>query len=141
MSHPRITARQFKELAKLRIEEAATLLRGRKQQGTYYLSGYAVECALKAIIAAKTKRNEFPPSPSYVRNVYTHDLEELLALAGLKDRLDAELKRNPALAANWGVVKLWNESSRYVVTGLTGKDMYRAVSEADGVLQWIQRFW
>jgi HEPN domain-containing protein len=141
MSQPRITARQLKELALLRIEEAATLLRGKKQQGTYYLCGYAVECALKAIIAAETRRNEFPPAPSYVRSIYTHDLEELLALAGLKDKLDAELKRNPALAANWGVVKLWNESSRYALSGLTGKDMYRAVSDPDGVLQWIQNFW
>ena len=141
MSEPRITARQLQELAQLRLDEAAALLRSRKQQGAYYLAGYSVECAIKAVVAKKTKRHDFPPSPSYVRRVYTHNLEELMAAAGLNDALDAELRVNPPLATNWGVVKLWSESVRYIVSGLKGRDMYRAVSGPDGVLQWIRRFW
>jgi len=61
MSGLPLTRRDFQVLAGLRAEEAAILVRNRKHQGAYYLGGYAVECALKARIAKKTKRHEFPP--------------------------------------------------------------------------------
>jgi hypothetical protein len=37
--------RDFKILAELRSEEVLILLAKGKQQGAYYLAGYAVECA------------------------------------------------------------------------------------------------
>jgi hypothetical protein len=67
-----IYRRDFKALADLRAEEAGILLAERKTQGAYYLAGYAVECALKACIAKKTKRFEFPPKKAYVEKAYSH---------------------------------------------------------------------
>jgi hypothetical protein len=45
-----ITRSDFQRLADLRIQEAQGLLGLGHTAGTYYLGGYAVECALKACI-------------------------------------------------------------------------------------------
>jgi hypothetical protein len=136
-----VTRHDFQRLADLRASEAGVLAHNRKQQGAYYLAGYAVECALKACIAKQTKRHEFPPKHDYVREVYTHDLNKLLRLAGLDKQLETDMKANAALASNWNVVKLWDEAKRYVSSGLKGKDMYAALTGSDGVLTWIKQRW
>ena len=136
-----LTRRELQVLADLRVKEAAILVKNREEQGAYYLGGYAVECALKACIAKKTKRHEFPPKRKYVDQVYSHELTSLLILAELKDQLEKDMKRNPALAANWGVVKSWSESSRYISSGLKGKDLYTAIIVGYGVLPWIKQRW
>jgi hypothetical protein len=70
----------FQRLAQLRIDEAKILFGQRQPSGTYYLAGYAIECALKAIIAKQFRADEIPDK-SLVNRVYTHDLPELLRLA------------------------------------------------------------
>jgi len=132
-----IYRKDFRTLTELRISEAKILLSNRKEHGAYYLAGYAVECALKACIAKKTKRFQFPPKADEVRKVYSHRLEELVEAAGLKDQRDRELKSNSSFAANWNTVKDWTEESRYKTTGLNGRDMYNAVTDVHGVLPWI----
>jgi HEPN domain-containing protein len=136
-----IYRRDFKALADLRAEEARILLAKGKRQGAYYLAGYAVECALKACIAKKTKRFEFPPKADHVRKLYRHGLNELLNLAGLDVQLRKDMAVNKAFEANWSTVKDWTAESRYRTSGLNGKDMYNAVTGADGVLAWIKLRW
>ena len=136
-----LTRREFQRLAELRAREAGALLRSRHPIGSYYLSGYAVECALKACIAKQTRRYEFPPKAKYAREIYTHKLESLLKLAGLDKHLDNEMATNFALARNWGVVKGWDEESRYRSSGLKGKDLHAAIAGPDGVLSWIKQHW
>jgi hypothetical protein len=131
-----LSRRDLQRLAELRAREAGALSRSRKQQGAYYLAGYAVECALKACIAKKTKRHDFPDR-SLANKVYTHDLTALLREAGLEAELDRDMQANPALAANWNTVKIWKEESRYVTTGLRGRDLHLAITGTDGVLPWI----
>jgi hypothetical protein len=137
----RKTRRDFQRLAELRAKEAAALAKSRNQQGAYYLGGFAIECALKACIAKKTRRHDFPADKNYAGQVYTHDLNELLKLAGLSPQLDKDIRTQPELATNWGVVKGWTVGSRYETTGLNGKDMVAAVSSSNGVLQWIKIYW
>jgi hypothetical protein len=133
--------KDFKVLAELRIAEAKVLLGSRKEQGAYYLAGYAVECAAKACIAKRTKRFQFPPKAEEAREVYSHKLEKLVESAGLKDQLRRELKSSTSFAANWNTVKDRTEESRYKTTGLNGKDLYNAVSGVNGVLPWIKLRW
>jgi HEPN domain-containing protein len=141
VAHTPLYRKDFKILAELRAAEAGVLATRGKQHGAYYLAGYAVECALKACIARKTKRYEFPPPANVTRDVYTHDLTLLLRQAGLEDQLTQDMRANPALAANWNAVKGRNEMTRYVTTGLNGRDFYKAVAGADGVLPWIKQRW
>jgi len=136
-----LTRREFQILADLRAKEAGVLANNGNEEGSYYLGGYAVECALKACIAKQTRRHEFPPKRTYVDKVYSHELTSLLKLAELEDQLEEDMKRRPALAANWTVVKNWNEGSRYVTSGLKGKDLYTAIAGANGVLPWIKLRW
>lgn len=118
-----IYRRDFKALADLRAEEARVLVAKGKQQGSYYPAGYAVECALKACIAKKTKRFEFPPKAEHVRRLYQHGLPDLLILSGLHKQLIRQLASNNNFATNWSIVKEWTVESRYRASGLDGKDM------------------
>jgi hypothetical protein len=136
-----LTRKDFQRLADLRAREAGALLRARNPIGSYYLAGYAIECALKACIAKRTRRHEFPPRPKDAHEVYTHNLVSLLRLAELQKDLENDMAMNPALAKNWGVVKVWDEESRYRCAGLNGKDLHAAIVGPDGVLQWIRQRW
>lgn len=131
----------FQVLADLRVEEAASLIASGHGQGAYYLCGYAVECALKACIAKKTKAYQFPPKMDEIRNIYSHRLNELLRVSGLDDELETETKTNKALEVNWNAVRDWTEESRYRTSGLNGRDLYAAVTGADGVLPWLKLRW
>jgi hypothetical protein len=136
-----IYRKDFKTLADLRIAEASVLLAKHKEQGAYYLAGYAVECALKACIAKQTKKSQFPPRVDEVREIYSHRLNKLVSFAGLDADLKKEINANPAFATNWSTVKDWTEESRYITSGLNGKDMYNAVAGTNGVLPWIKLRW
>ena len=50
----------LQRLSRLRARDARTLFAAGQYDGVYYLGGFAVECALKACIARKTQRHEFP---------------------------------------------------------------------------------
>lgn len=132
---------EFQRLADLRADEAAALVRSRRQQGAYYLAGYAIECALKACIAKKTRRHQFPLGRDYVSKVYDHNLQELLKVADLQTPLKNEIRMNRALQIYWNVVKDWDVGCRYELTGRNGADMVKAVTAREGVLQWIKRYW
>lgn len=136
-----IYRRDFRTLAELRAEEARLLLRNRRPLGAYYLAGYSVECALKACIAKQRKRYEFPPKRRSVEKMYSHDLDILIDVAGLKSELQQEIERNSEFAENWNTVKDWTSDSRYETSGLNGKELYNAVVGPNGVLPWIRARW
>ena len=52
--------RDLQALADAKIKEAQALYRSGRYDGACYLAGYAVECALKACIAKRTKKHDFP---------------------------------------------------------------------------------
>ena len=133
----------FQTLAKIRLDEAKVLLDNGKPDGAYYLAGYAVECALKACIAKRPKRHDFPVEPATLREYYTHNLEQLVKVADLKRLHEADLRSNTALKANWAIVKDWDETGRYKQWTLTeAQDLFNAISaKLDGVLAWIRRHW
>jgi HEPN domain-containing protein len=137
-----MTRRELQQLARMRLREAAVLLRARQYSGAYYLCGYAVECALKACIAKRTRRYDFPDRV-LARDAWTHDLEALLKVAGLKDALDTDIKLDQTLRDSWGTVRDWTEASRYQRwAAKDAQNLYDAVSdETHGVLQWLQWHW
>ena len=83
----------FQRISKLRVKEAKTLLDKGFYSGAYYLLGYSVECALKACIAKKIKRHDFPEL-KFVNKSYTHNLEQLLNVSGLTLELEKQMKNN-----------------------------------------------
>jgi hypothetical protein len=99
-----VNRRDFKRLAELRLREAEALLRARHFSGAYYLGGYAIECALKACIAKRTKRFDFPEAPGKVRDYYSHDLEQLVRVALLNSELEQRKSSDPQFAGFWRIV-------------------------------------
>jgi hypothetical protein len=87
------TRRDFQQLARLRLREARQLIGSGNPEGGYYLTGLAVECALKACIAKNTRRHDFPPNQGAIRDIYTHDLPKLIGAARLQAALDADTKK------------------------------------------------
>lgn len=137
-----MTRKDFQRLTRLRLRDARTLLANGNNEGAYYLTGLAVECALKSAIARKTRRHDFPPEPKFVRDsVYIHDLNKLLTAAGLESILNAAVVGNAALKTNWALVKDWKPESRYLMSGLNGRELYRAAAGRNGVLGWLRLHW
>src|SRR5260370_40611533 len=102
-----MTRKDFQRLTRLRLNEARTLLRNGNKEGAYYLTGLAVECALKAAIARRTQRHEVPPKPTIVRGIYDHDLNTLLKAAGLEKGFDEVAGGNAPLKQNEGLLNDW----------------------------------
>ncbi len=132
----------LKALADTRAADAQYLLAGGRHSAAYYLAGYAIECGLKAVIAHSFRAGVIP-SKRFVDKVYTHNLSELLSLAGLKGQLDADSDQSADLRAAWAIVSSWNEASRYELIDPFGATaMVEAVTNAQyGMMQWLRRHW
>jgi len=137
-----MTRRKLQKIAYMRRREALALLKKGLFSGCYYLSGYVVECGLKACIAKKVRKHEFPDKET-VNQSYTHNLVQLLGIAGLEIKFKEKALRSKQFEVNWSTIKDWSENSRYeVINEKKAKDMYKAlINRKDGVLQWIKLYW
>jgi hypothetical protein len=133
----------LQHLSELRLKESAVLLDAGCFEGSYYLAGYAIECAIKACFARKTEQYDFPNIKA-VDKIYKHDPTTLISAAGLEEDWDKELKSNKAFNANWAIVKQWSEQKRYTAkTAETdARDLLNAINDpASGVLTWLKKLW
>jgi HEPN domain-containing protein len=133
---------RFSRVGSIRLEDAKILLRNGRYEGCYYLSGYVVECGLKACIAKLTKRYDFPDK-SLGKEVFTHDLTRLLTMAKLEAARDTEFRLDNEFRLNWLVVRERGEQSRYEVPGQQqAEDILNAVADCrHGVFRWIKQHW
>ena len=140
MSDPSVA--NLKLLSEMRLEDAFVLLRSGRHSAAYYLSGYAVECGFKAIIARSFQQGVIPDK-RLVEKVYTHDLLQLVMLSGLKSQLDAHTKASTVFERNWFVVSDWREASRYaIIDPVSAGAMLNSVAEPNsGVLPWLKQYW
>lgn len=138
---------QLRQLADDRVLDAAALIAGGRWSFAYYVSGYAVECGLKACVLARMGVTGWIFEPRVkIDEVITHDFTKLLAIAGLTPDHNSALATSAAgsgaFVGNWGIALSWNVSSRYAPhTEAEARELYRAVTEADGVLPWIRNYW
>jgi HEPN domain-containing protein len=132
----------LQRLAIERINDAKVLLAARHWSAAYYIAGYAVECSLKACIAKLMKSEEFPDK-TFAEKCWTHNLQQLLGLAGLKADLDASMRDDADLAQSWNVVKDWTEASRYVRTAKENAvRLYEKITDRrHGVMTWLKQRW
>jgi HEPN domain-containing protein len=97
--------RSFQKLAGARLLDSKALLKAKRYDAAYYVAGYAIECALKACIAKRTRLYDFPPRDT--RDFYSHEIEKLLNLAGIKKYFQQERSNDAILAQHWDTVKDW----------------------------------
>jgi len=134
---------ELEKLVEIRVKEAEILLNSNCFQGAYYLIGYALECALKACISKQVKAFDFPDK-RLANASHTHQLSELIGVAGLKQKLNEQESQDENFKLNWAVAKDWSEVSRYecIVEENKAKDLYKAVTDNEsGILTWLKRYW
>jgi len=133
----------FQKLVKIRLKDVQALLAKGCYSGAYYLAGYVVECGLKACIAKKTRKFDFPPDRKSIDAIYSHDLKKLIKSANLEITLNEDMEKDKELAVNWSVLQHWTEVSRYEkYDQIKAQDIYEAIADTKhGVLEWISRHW
>jgi hypothetical protein len=128
-------------LAELRLRDAEVLLDNGMGPTTYWAT--CIECALKACIAKQFREHEIPDK-KLVQDFYTHRLEELLRVSGVRSAMEQQSRENPAFGISWNTVRDWSEASRYEI-GLSDRiaaEMHLAVADAEsGVLPWLKTQW
>lgn len=132
----------FQEIAEIRLRESRALLAAGLSEGAYYLAGYAVECALKACIAKRTRKHDFPDK-KLVNDSHTHNLKILLQLAELKAEMDAVIDADPGMESELDRVQEWSETSRYQrKTDQEAQALLKAIEDGKGgLLPWIRLHW
>ncbi len=131
----------LQRLAESRLEDAKVLLGQQRYDAAFYLSGYAVECGLKACVAKQTQLFDFPDK-GRVNKSWTHDLHTLAGLSKLPEALD--FANDKDLEKNWSLVSAtWSEESRYENhSQIEAENLYNAIAEPNhGVFQWLQKYW
>lgn len=139
----RLNRKILQTLAGNRLEEGRILLANKQWTGAYYLTGLAVECALKACLARAVKRHDYPDK-KFVNGMYQHDLQNLIGLdASLLAALQADMALDSKLEANWKTVKDWDDEKRYdIVDEQEARSLYEAtVKKSSGVMPWIRGRW
>jgi HEPN domain-containing protein len=137
-----LTKTDLEKLAVLRLEDAIFLQHAGRCSSAYYLAGYSLELAMKACIAKLVQPNTIPDK-AFINAIYTHRLESLLGVAGLKTAFDAEIKTNPVLAAHWAIANNWSEESRYAFWDpfAAGSLLQSIADPTNGIFQWVKRHW
>ena len=134
---------RLQQLAEIRLRDAEVLLSDGRWQAAYYLLGYSIECALKACVAKQFKEHEVPDK-KLVNSFYTHRLDELLTISGVKSELESQTRGDVNFALNWNLVRDWTEAARYDldVAEASARNMHEAVThEASAILPWLRTQW
>lgn len=124
--------KEIRKIAKARLKDAEVLAASRRYEGAMYLCGYSVELGLKARICKTLKWSGYPSSSKEFKNYHsfrTHNLDVLLHLAGVENRIKTEL------FAEWSTVAEWSPESRYNPIGVRSlSDAHLMISAAKAVL-------
>jgi hypothetical protein len=126
-----IAQADLKAMAREKLRDAQALFRAGRYDGSIYLSGYAMELILKARICQTLRWPGFPETKGEFENYQsfrTHNLEVLLHLSGIEDRI-----KQHYLSA-WSVVSGWKPEIRYQRAGTATSSQAQAILESVRIL-------
>lgn len=137
-----LTRSDLQQLSALRLAEAQALLAAGLWDGAYYLAGYVVEYALKACVAKQTVAEEFPDKERAYK-AFTHRIEDLVKLAGLRADRDKRSAADPEFQLNFAAAEEWDENARYERWDeAQARALVTAITDpTHGVLPWITAWW
>ena len=128
------TSDDLRELAELRLEEARALLGHGLHSGAFYLAGYAVELALKAVLTSDLSSYSMP-NKREVTSAYTHRLIELARAANL----DPSGAGKPVRVAWHVATAAWAPDARYRKYGKVAAE--EMVNSAEEIVSWLKAHW
>lgn len=112
MSRLQSNGDDYPEAAGKHLQDASVLMDGARHDGTAYLAGYVVECALKTLIQMQTKR--------FYRS---HDLQGLDStlgtIAALADRPTKQMYASARKILRGADILAWNPEMRYQAADVT----------------------
>jgi HEPN domain-containing protein len=124
-----------------KLAAARVLLHAGYPSDAYYLAGYAIEFALKSIIARRFRAATIPDL-KLVRQIYSHDLDALARQAGVLGALEIAAESDRALRDAWTIARTWNVDVRYGHTDFaTASEYIEAIGGGDdqqGLLGWLR---
>jgi hypothetical protein len=129
-------------VASAKMNDAELLFQNDRFSNAYYLFGYAAEIAIKSRIS-RLFRQDTIPDKKLVNDIYSHDLNKLIGLAGLTAELAASRAASPIFDGHWSTVSDWGEASRYdMIDVFEATAMRNAMVDADqGVFGWLRERW
>ena len=87
----------WQNLAEERVLDADVLLQAGRWAGSFHLIGYAVKLGLNSCVLACMENSNADVifrKRKYSDNCWTHNIEELVRLAGLRSALDLDMTAN-----------------------------------------------
>ena len=142
MAVPGLSPDLLRQLAQARLTDARVLLEAGQNAGAWYVAGYVLELALKAVICKTLRIREYPEN-GLNGKLKTHVVEELVLLAGLKQDL-ATHRADASFERSWKTVTDWKVDDRYslVRTRQDVSDLLDALGNPEhGVLTWLTNQW
>jgi len=120
-------ARMLERRARLLADDRALA------SGAWNDAGFAVECAIKAVIMYRERLNRWPEKAEHPE-YYDHNLKRLAALAGIA------ITPSHPIAAAFKVVFDWNRSQTYSYKAMpraVARGMVEAAFGEEGVVPWL----
>ena len=118
----------YREVARLRLEDARELLQRQRALGAIYLAGYAVECLLKYGVTRRRNTHYLPPE------LEIHGIDRLLQEAGLGHALQSSSSIE-ALFSEFA--DKWGPGLRYRTTAISMTEASRLYQQTEQVYNWI----
>src|SRR6266542_3130581 len=109
-----ISRADLAQIARARLRDAEILFASGRYDGAVYLCGYAIEVKLKARICRTLQWPAFPSTRHEFQDLTsfrTHDLEVLLHLSGISERILSTLRKE------WDEITEWEPEMRYNLVG------------------------
>jgi len=126
---------RFYRVAEKHLGDAELLYEhGSKTGGAIYLGGYVVECALKALLLARTPRRQQPETMELFRGTRAHEFEWLKVQLRSKG-----VKVSPEISEKLSSLRSWSVAMRYDPTEKSQRETREFLSAARAVLAWVKR--
>jgi hypothetical protein len=130
------TPEAYMQVARGRIEDAKVLLAAgdaERYLGSFYLSGYGVECSLKALLLQRSTAAQRAALVKSFRGKFGHDVDWIRKK--LRDRGVRVPKR---LARSFASVNTWSVSLRYDTGTKTRHETGTLINSVDTIATWAE---
>lgn len=138
--------KELKTIAMNRVKVVQKLLASGDYDMAVYVSGYVLECALKAVICKTLKLADYPRNvqvQSSAISFHTHNFDILSMLAGMSQELSNGIASRD-LFQNWSdITTTWKPELRYMPVGtwkkVDAEKMLHALTDSPhGVITYIK---